>query len=75
MDAKNGNMMRYIWGSVGLIGLLAVIVWGVAKASFFAGYPTEQACLICDQNVCPATTASWRELFNKMFGDNALKNK
>jgi len=70
MDAKNGNMMRYIWGSLGLIGILVLIVWGFNKAPSFAGDPTVLACLRCDQNVCPATTASWRELFVKMFGGN-----
>ena len=24
----------------------------------------------CDQNLCPATAASWRELFRKWFGNN-----
>jgi len=71
MDAKNGNMMRYIWGSLGLIGILALIAWGVNKAPSFVGDPTAWACLHCDQNACPATTASWRELFVKMFGSNA----
>lgn len=68
MDAKNGNMMRYIWGSLGLIGILVLIVWAFNKGPSFAGDPTVQACLTCDQNVCPATTASWRELFRKLSG-------
>ena len=64
-------MMRYIWGSLGLIGVLVLIVWAFNKGPSFVGDPTAQACLRCDQNVCPATTASWRELFIKIFGSNA----
>jgi len=71
MDAKNGNMMRYIWGSLVLIGILTLIVWGFGKGPSFAGDPKARACLSCDQNVCPATAASWRELFIKIFGGNA----
>ncbi len=94
MDAKTGRGKRYIFGTVGLLGILAGIWWGIGNPHFTAwksknitpvmraptgitgGAPRAQACSGCDQNVCPATAASWRELFRKRFdGTDAEKRK
>jgi len=68
MDARNGNMMRYVWGSLGLIGILAWAWWVFGNTPYYVGDPTARACFRCEQNVCPATAASWRELFKKYGG-------
>lgn len=68
MGAKNGSVMRYILGILGLVGILAVTAWWGSKASFFAEGLTARVCQSCDRNVCPATSASWRELFKKCGG-------
>ncbi len=83
MDARIGSVMRYIFGSLGLIGILAWAWWGVGNAPSFAGNlksttllvreridltggePMAKGCSDCEQNVCPATAAAWRELFTK----------
>lgn len=86
MGAITGRGKRYIFGTVGLLGILAGIWWGIGNTNFTAwksknttlavrahpgmtgGEPRPQACSECDQNICPATAASWRELFRKGFG-------
>lgn len=144
MDEKTGSVMRYIFGALGLIGILAWAWWGLANAPFFAeglkrttlqvqgvscgsclsaireelskkpgmvalaadleqglvridhrpplheeaivrvladlgyparpvggqvappsGEPAAKGCSGCEQKACPATAASWRELFRK----------
>ena len=86
MGARTGRVKRYIFGTVGLLGILAGIWWGIGNAHFLAwksqnttllvGIPTgmtggelgARACSDCGTQACPATAASWRELFGKRFG-------
>ena len=86
MGARTGRVKRFIFGTVGLLGILAGIWWGIGNPHFTAWKsknttlvvrahtgmtgeePRAQACSECDQNVCPATAASWRELFRKRVG-------
>jgi len=67
MNVRNVSVMRYISGALGLFSILALIVWGFSKAPSFVGDPTARVCLNCEQNGCPATAASWRELFEKYW--------
>jgi len=86
MGEKTGRGKRYIFGALGVLGILAGIWWGIGNPHFTAwklqntafvvrahtgmtgGKPRARACSECVQNVCPATAASWRELFKKRFG-------
>jgi len=86
MGARTGRGKRYIFVTVGLLGVLAGIWWGIgnphctdwklpntilaarAHSGMTGGEPRPQPCSECDQNICPATAASWRELFRKGFG-------
>lgn len=70
MDVRSGSMMRYIWGILGLIGILTVAIWLFGRAPSFDEGPAAQDCMTCDRNVCPATAESWRKLFNKIFDGN-----
>ncbi|HIJ90205.1 MAG: heavy-metal-associated domain-containing protein [Desulfobulbaceae bacterium] len=40
------------------------------RVEITGGESVAQGCSSCDQQVCSATAASWRELFRRIFGGN-----
>jgi len=86
MGARTGRGKRYIFGALGVLGILAGIWWGIGNAHLTAWKlqnttlvvrahtgmtgeePRAGGCADCGPQACPATVASWRELFGKRFG-------
>lgn len=49
MDSNKSNMMRYIFGALGLIGILALSWWGIASSSYSGGKLNSNTIMIQEQ--------------------------
>lgn len=65
MDGKTGNMMRYILGALGLIGILAWAWWGLGNIPFLAGELKRTTFLVQGVSCGSCVSAIRGELFKK----------
>lgn len=65
MGARNGNVMRYIFGTLGLIGILAGIWWGFGNVPSRAGDLKSTTFLVQGVTCGSCLTTIRGELFNK----------